>query len=338
LDAPDVLDDFYCNLLDWSRDGGRIAISLAESTYIYSLAGKGDVVGQFDCDQTVTSCAWSPGGNHVAVGDMTGSLYVFDVETGTPVRVIDRIHDNRVGVLRWNPVTRCLTSGSRTGLIKDSDLRCPEAVNTWRIQHEAEVCGLQWRDDGLLLASGGNDNQLLIWDLRRADSACHSMAHRAAVKAIAWCPTRRDFLASGAGTADRRVRIWNTITGARVASCSTGAQVTGLTWAPDGTSELVASLGWSARLVGGLCALRWDRTGVSGLDVVARAWTPGGGGRILNLTSSPDRTRVVVTSPDEDMFFYKLYNAQSSAKKGAFANLRRDVRRWDNVFGGPVLR
>ena len=85
------------------------------------------------------------------------------------------------------------------------------------------------------------------------------MVHRAAIKAIAWCPTRRDFLASGAGTADRRVRIWNTITGASVASCSTGAQVTGLTWAPDGTSELVASLGFSTTAPqpphGGFCAL-----------------------------------------------------------------------------------
>ena len=355
LDAPDVLDDFYCNLLDWSRDGGRIAISLAESTYIYSLAGKGKVVGECECDQTVTSCAWSPGGNHVAVGDMTGSLYVVDVETGTRVRVIDHLHNNRAGVLRWNPVTRCVTSGSRSSLIVDSDLRCPEAVNTWRIEHEAEVCGLQWRDDGLLLASGGNDNQLLIWDLRRADSSVHSMAHRAAVKAIAWCPTRHDFVASGAGTADRRVRIWNTITGASVASCSTGAQVTGLTWAPDGTSELVASLGFSTTAPqtphGGFCALQWDRAGVGGLDVVARAKTHDGlptssGSRILNLAASPDRTRVVVTCPgnvacpNETIQLYDFYDAPSEVYKSAFST-RRDVRRWDHVFGGragAVLR
>ena len=156
-------------------------------------------------------------------------------------------------------------------------------------------------------------------------------------------PDAARFLASGAGTADRRVRIWNTITGASVASCSTGAQVTGLTWAPDGTSELVASLGFSttapATPHGGFCALQWDRTGVGGLDVVARAWTRGG--RILNLASSPDRTCVALTSPNERFQLYQLYDAPSSAKKGAFANLRRDVRRWDGVFGGgpgQVLR
>ena len=289
----------------------------------------------------------------MAVGDARGNLRVFDVETGTPIRALDGVHLARAGVLHWNPVTRCLTSGSRTAVIIDSDLRCPEAVNTWRLRHTQEVCGLRWRDDGLYLASGSNDNNLLLWDLRRADCPCHSMVHRAAIKAIAWCPTRRDFLASGAGTADRRVRIWNTITGASVASCSTGAQVTGLTWAPDGTSELVASLGFSTTAPqpphGGFCALQWDRTGVGGLDVVARAKTHDGlptssGSRILNLAASPDRTRVVVTCPsetiNETIQLYDFYDAPSEVHKSVFST-RRDVRRWDHVFGGragAVLR
>ena len=349
LDAPELLDDFYCNLLDWSRNGGRIAIGLGKTVYVYSPAGTGSVDGALDHDLPVTSCAWAPGGNHVAVGDARGNLRVFDVETGTPIRALDGVHLARAGVLHWNPVTRCLTSGSRTAVIIDSDLRCPEAVNTWRLRHTQEVCGLRWRDDGLYLASGSNDNNLLLWDLRRADCPCHSMVHRAAIKAIAWCPTRRDFLASGAGTADRRVRIWNTITGASVASCSTGAQVTGLTWAPDGTSELVASLGFSTTAPqpphGGFCALQWDRTGVGGLDVVARAKTHDGlptssGSRILNLAASPDRTRVVVTCPNETIQLYDFYDAPSEVYKSAFST-RRDVRRWDHVFGGragAVLR
>ena len=349
LDAPELLDDFYCNLLDWSRNGGRIAIGLGKTVYVYSPAGTGSVDGALDHDLPVTSCAWAPGGNHVAVGDARGNLRVFDVETGTPIRALDGVHLARAGVLHWNPVTRCLTSGSRTAVIIDSDLRCPEAVNTWRLRHTQEVCGLRWRDDGLYLASGSNDNNLLLWDLRRADCPCHSMVHRAAIKAIAWCPTRRDFLASGAGTADRRVRIWNTITGASVASCSTGAQVTGLTWAPDGTSELVASLGFSTTAPqpphGGFCALQWDRTGVGGLDVVARAKTHDGlptssGSRILNLAASPDRTRVAVTCPNETIQLYDFYDAPSEVYKSAFST-RRDVRRWDHVLGGgpgQVLR
>ena len=32
------------------------------------------------------------------------------------------------------------------------------------LSHSQEVCGLQWSPDGNLLASGGNDNVLNIWD------------------------------------------------------------------------------------------------------------------------------------------------------------------------------
>ena len=35
--------------------------------------------------------------------------------------------------------------------------------------HNGEICGLQWRADGELLASGGNDNVVNIWDGRVGD-------------------------------------------------------------------------------------------------------------------------------------------------------------------------
>jgi cell division cycle protein 20 (cofactor of APC complex) len=37
--------------------------------------------------------------------------------------------------------------------------------------HTGEVCGLRWRPDGELLASGGNDNVVNIWDGRVGDVA-----------------------------------------------------------------------------------------------------------------------------------------------------------------------
>ena len=59
------------------------------------------------------------------------------------------------------------------------------------------------------------DNLLNIWDDRylscnnqTTDTALHRLdAHRAAVKALAWCPWQRNLLASGGGTADRMIRL-----------------------------------------------------------------------------------------------------------------------------------
>ena len=82
-------------------------------------------------------------------------------------------------------------------------------------QHHAQVCGLEWSPDDRELASGGNDNQLLVWGNHGVQPQLRFSEHNAAVKAISWSPHQHGLLASGGGTADRCIRFWNTVTGSR---------------------------------------------------------------------------------------------------------------------------
>ena len=43
---------------------------------------------------------------------------------------------------------------------------------------------------------------------------------------MAWCPWQSNVLASGGGTADRHIRLWNTTTGTCLTSVDTKSQVT----------------------------------------------------------------------------------------------------------------
>lgn len=63
------------------------------------------------------------------------------------------------------------------------------------------------------LASGGNDNLLMVWDAASDRPAHRITAHQAAVKALAWCPFQANLLATGGGTADRTIKFHNTHTG-----------------------------------------------------------------------------------------------------------------------------
>ncbi len=63
------------------------------------------------------------------------------------------------------------------------------------------------------LASGGNDNLLMIWDAANDRPTHRITAHQAAVKALAWCPFQSNLLATGGGTADRTIKFHNTHTG-----------------------------------------------------------------------------------------------------------------------------
>lgn len=120
-----------------------------------------------------------------------------------------------------------------------------------------QVCGLKWNDEGSTLASGGNENLLCLWDAamsrRPNNSSDHSnhigprlqlTQHKAAVKALAWCPFHRGLLASGGGTADRTIKFWNTNSGAVLNSIDTGSQVCSLLWSKH-QREICSSHGFS---------------------------------------------------------------------------------------------
>lgn len=94
--------------------------------------------------------------------------------------------------------------------------------------HKQEVCGLKWSFDEKMLASGGNDNKLFVWDAAHAHDSeplCRLEDHTAAVKAVAWSPHQHGLLASGGGTADRHIRFWNALTSVPLHKIDTGSQV-----------------------------------------------------------------------------------------------------------------
>ena len=84
------------------------------------------------------------------------------------------------------------------------------------------------------LAGPGNDNMLYIWDVTHRVPRISLDAHSAAVKALAWCPFARNVLASGGGTADRTLRLWDANTGTLTNSVDTRSQARGHTAAGAG--------------------------------------------------------------------------------------------------------
>ncbi|KAL4314304.1 hypothetical protein AHAS_Ahas15G0071700 [Arachis hypogaea] len=88
-----------------------------------------------------------------------------------------------------------------------------------------QLCGLKWSCDDRELASGGNDNQLLVWNHHSQQPTLRLMEHTAAVKAIAWLPHQSGLLVPGGGTADRCIRFWNTTNGHQLNFVDTGSQV-----------------------------------------------------------------------------------------------------------------
>lgn len=308
LDAPDLVDDYYLNLLDWSKDN-VLAIALEKTVYLWD-ASSGDITrlcaleGEQD---VVTSLQWvkSGSGAHLAIGTNSSVVQLWDVARQKQLREM-RGHQGRVSSLSWN--RHMLSSGSRDAQIINHDVRVAQHITSTYAGHTQEVCGLAWSHDGATLASGGNDNLLLLWDARTgATSPAHRLTqHQAAVKALAWCPWQANLLVSGAGTADRHLRFWNTVTGACVNSIDTGSQVCAVQWSRH-QRELISSHGFSQNQL-----TVWS---YPSLAKVADLY--GHSHRVLHMAQSPDGQTICSVSPDETLRFWKVWAPEAAAKKRA---------------------
>jgi len=313
LDAPDLQDDFYLNLVDWSSTN-VLSVGLGSCVYLWSahtsqvtrlcdLASDGD---------TVNSVAWNEKGQYVAVGTSKGHVQIWDSIASKRIRTIEG-HQMRVGALAWNGDQ--LSSGSRDRIILQRDIR---GQGERKLQgHRQEICGLKWSPDGQFLASGGNDNKLLVWGRTGITTPLQTYSdHVAAVKAIAWSPHQHGLLASGGGTADRCIKFWNTLTQQPLQSIDTGSQVCNLAWSKH-TNELVSTHGYSQNQI-----LIWR---YPSLTQVAKL--TGHTYRVLYLATSPDGECIVTGAGDETLRFWNVFSkVRSTREPQSVLNLFNNIR------------
>ncbi|CAJ1027083.1 putative Anaphase-promoting complex subunit 4 WD40 domain/WD domain, G-beta repeat [Leishmania utingensis] len=347
LDAADMEDDFYMNLIDWSATSDILGVALQNCVYLWNaktcgitelprVVSTGNGMhgeGRSANAQLVCGLNWAPDGRHLAIGRNSGAVEVWDVEAQRIVHTY-RQHADRTVSLSWDPLGGwLLASGSRDSTIVLRDVRerdttsasmssassfssLASATSVLRA-HETEVCGLKWSPTGAMLASGGNDNQLLLWDRRSISTGSHSSGdtsgihrhgecrpifflnkHTAAVKALSWNPTQPALLASGGGSHDKALRFWNSLTGECVHHINTGSQVCGVVWSRTGT-ELVTAHGYTDNQ---LSIWRYPS-----LRRIANLI--GHTSRVLHLALSADGQTVVSAAGDETLRFWRCFPA-----------------------------
>ncbi|KAJ5712740.1 hypothetical protein N7493_009208 [Penicillium malachiteum] len=306
LDAPDLQDDFYLNLVDWGSSN-ILGVGLSNSVYMWnSQSGRVTKLCELK-DDTVTSVNWIQRGTHLAIGTGKGLVQIWDAEHCRRLRTMIG-HTNRVGALAWND--HILTSGSRDRLIYHRDVRSPDQYLRRLSGHKQEVCGLKWNTDDGQLASGGNDNKLMVWDKLSETPLYRFSDHSAAVKAIAWSPHQHHLLASGGGTADRTIKFWNTSTGSMIKEVDTGSQVCNLSWSKN-SDEIISTHGYSQNQI-----VIWKYPRME--QVVSLT---GHTFRVLYLAMSPDGQTVVTGAGDETLRFWKIFDKRSTRDS------RREVSR-----------
>ncbi|KAM3270856.1 hypothetical protein P3S67_029058 [Capsicum chacoense] len=184
LDAPDILEDFYHNLLDWwsnnviairmvtsvswSPDGGHLA---------WTLRGHKLRVGSLD---------WN-GGHILTTRGMDSMIINNDVRVRSYIVGTYRGHTQEMCGLKWSDSGQQLASGGNDNLVHIRSLS---------------------------MRSPNNSRQ---WIHRMTD-------HTAAIKALSWCHFKSNMVASGDGVGDQCIKFWNINAGACLNTVDTGSQ------------------------------------------------------------------------------------------------------------------
>ncbi|XP_069718252.1 cell division cycle protein 20 homolog [Phaenicophaeus curvirostris] len=307
LDAPEIRNDYYLNLIDWSTQN-FLAVALDTSVYLWNHTS-GEIIKLMEMEHTseyVSCVSWIKEGNYLAIGTSNAEVQLWDIQHQKRLRNMTS-QSSRVGCLSWN--SHILSSGARSGHIHHHDVRVAEHHVATLTGHTQEVCGLKWSPDGRYLASGGNDNLVNIWPSIQGSSGGFTPVqtftqHQGAVKAVAWCPWQSSVLATGGGTSDRHIRIWNVCSGTCLNAVDARSQVCSILWSTN-YKELISGHGFAQNQL-----VIWKYP-----TMVKVTELQGHTARVLSMTMSPDGAIVASAGADETLRLWRCFEMDPIKKK-----------------------
>ncbi|HBJ35049.1 MAG TPA: hypothetical protein DDZ51_09895 [Planctomycetaceae bacterium] len=197
-----------------SPDGKWIATgSDRKSILIWNLSG--GLVHEFDgFESDVTALAVSADGRNLLVGDSVGRCRMIDSQSGQQAWV-SRTHSRGITRVAFVPGSDAVLTASLDQVVAVRDLRTGKEDASRLLKHGGPVTSMAVSKDGGMAITSCTDNQIRIW--RLADSKLEKVIDggEIACSGVAISP---DAKIVAAIMADRKVRLWNLLSGEELLS------------------------------------------------------------------------------------------------------------------------
>lgn len=231
-----MIDDYYASPINWSLNG-NVYMGLGDVLYSYKPSAQiwkqlTNRPNQY-LGPVHALCATSANVlySRYDIANKIGNLSIMDTPTckvtilqKVPFDVIDKDASN-ANVFYAGGIDGCFS-----GL--DIRLKTP-TVHIAKIEGGSGICGMSVSEE--MIATGDDGDRVHIWDIKNLHSPVLSYTHKAAVKALAFSPFNKAILASGGGTQDKTIQIWDINKKEQICEQETDGQLTSLHWIDKNT-------------------------------------------------------------------------------------------------------
>jgi WD40 repeat protein len=196
----------------------------------------------------VQSVAFGPDGQMLASGANDDIAILWDIQGRQSLGQTIVRHGSELVSVAHSPVSGMLALGTADSAVLLLDMSSGEPVSyTLRGHTEGWVNDVAFSPDGQTLASAGDDDRIILWDVEsRQQRGEPIVGHTDDVLSIAFSPDG-SILASG--SADATVILWNVETGEPLGLSLKSHEdwITDVEFSPDGST--LASCGWDETIV-----------------------------------------------------------------------------------------
>ena len=228
------------------EDGTTIALDLGTEAWVRGNARKPPAQHTSEGGRV----GFSQDGKHLINLGANNTIRVRDIETGASVQTL-------TGTGGYTKTMGFSSEGNYLGI----RIRHENAVELWgeetiaRFPHEMRVMTAELSGDGTLLATGGRDNKVRLWDVETEKLHQTLSGHIGPIQGLAFSPDGTLLVSSGGhnweeqagddgityifssgeSVVDKTAKVWDVVTGENIATFEHLDAVRAIAFSPDGT-------------------------------------------------------------------------------------------------------
>ena len=180
-DHPSTITD-----IQWKPNDAVLASTGYGKLYLWDCRNNEMPRANFAWQGSMLTLAWSPNGEYIAAGGQDCSVHFWLMKTGEDLQMSG--YPVKVRELSWDASSRYLaTGGGATPCVWDCSGKGPAGTEPIQLDaHKDNVACLAFQHHGALLASGGEDGLVALWQPGKQQGPLALAKHAAPISQLVW--------------------------------------------------------------------------------------------------------------------------------------------------------